>query len=274
MRQPPKGLRVVTILRTAGAVGALCAGMAFSCSSLAGPPLVTDDSDTPGRGGWEINISHNIERTKDELIMLSPLIDINYGLLENDQWKIEFPVLFVDPVDADERWGPGDIEVGWKYRFWDEEDRPFMASVYPQALIPTADGGGEFPGGLEEGALGDGFFELFLPVEVGKHFCGDRLFVYAEVGYNIVFDSAGTNEWFYGVALEWAHSDRLELLFEVGGIAFDHSGEPDHTFFNAGLKYELNERWKFIGSAGRSFRNQRSGAPELLTFVGLQFTTG
>ena len=35
-----------------------------------------------------------------------------------------------------------------------------------------------------------------------------------------------------GVAFEWAHTDRLELLFEVGGLAFEESGEPDHAFFN------------------------------------------
>jgi hypothetical protein len=260
------------MLRNLGAVCALGVGVAFTSSAVAGPPLITDDSETPGRRGWEINISHNIEKTKDEFLMLNPLIDINYGLLENDQWKIEFPILFVDSLNADDRWGPGDIEVGWKYRFWDEEDRGLMASIYPQALIPTADEGGVLPGSLEEGALGDGFFELFLPVEVGKHFLDDKLFVYAEVGYNIVFDCAGTNEWFYGAAMEWAHTDRLELLFEVGGIAFERSGEPDHAFFNAGLKYELNDRWSLIASAGRSFRDRRGGAPELLTFVGLQFS--
>ncbi len=41
--------------------------------------------------------------------MLTTLIDINYGLTENDKWKIEFPIVFVNPTDRDERWGAGDI---------------------------------------------------------------------------------------------------------------------------------------------------------------------
>ena len=204
--------------------------------------------------------------------MLNPLIDINYGLLDNDQWKIEFPVISVDPVTADERWGAGDIEVGWKYRFWDEDDRGMTASVYPQLLIPTGDRGGVLPSALEQAALGDGFTEVFLPLEIGRHFCDDRLLVYAEVGYNVVLNQAGTDEWFYGVAFAWEQTERLELLCEVGGVAVAGSSGPDHTFFNAGLKFELNDRWSFIGSAGRSFRQRSSGAPDLLTFVGLQFT--
>lgn len=262
---------ILTIVQAATAIAVAVAGTLGS-SVLAGPPLITDDSETPGRGGWEINISHNIERTKDEFLMLTPLLDINYGLLENDQWKIEFPMIFVGPADAEERWGAGDIEVGWKYRFWNEEDRPLMASIYPQLLIPTADDGSSPPATIEQVALGDGFTELFLPFEFGKHFLDEKLFVYGEVGYNVVLDHDGANEWFYGVAFGWAHSDRLELLFEVGGVACEGSSDPDYAFFNGGWKYELNDRWSFIGSVGRSFRERGSGAPDLLTFVGLQLT--
>ena len=147
----------------------------------AGPPLKTDDSETPGRGGWEINISHSIERAKHEFLMETPLIDINYGFLDNDQWKIEFPVLFVDPDDDRGHWGVGDVLLGWKYRFLEEDEYGFMASIYPQPLLPT---------GNEGVGLSDGRYELLLPIEVGKHFCEDKLFVYGEAGYNIVFDAS------------------------------------------------------------------------------------
>ena len=264
--------RILVIARVAIAIAAAVHMGMFAAVGRAGPPLMTDDSETPGSGGWEINVSHSIEQTRDEFQMLTPLIDINYGLTENDQWKIEFPIVFVDPTDRAERWGAGDIEIGWKYRFWDEDCQGIMASCYPQLLIPTADIGGLLPDETERVGLGDGFTELFLPLEVGKHFYDEQLFVFGEVGYNTVFDRDGTNEWFYGVAFEWSHSDRLKLLFEVGGVAIEGSGGPDHAFFNGGWKYELNDRCSFIGSAGRSFRERRSGAPDLLAFVGFQFT--
>jgi hypothetical protein len=232
--------------------------------ALAGPPLVTDDPETPGRGGWEINLSHNIEKTTNAFSMETPLIDINYGLLENDQWKIEFAVLFLDPDDERSHWGVSDLLVGWKYRFFDEDEQGFMASIYPQVLAPTGNAGL---------GLGSGRAEMLLPLELGRHFCDERLLVYGEIGYNLVFDGSGEHSWIYGLAAEWQRTEKLKLLFEVGGIAFDQVSEPDFPFFNGGLKYELTDHWTLIGSAGRSFRNGRSGSPVLMTFLGLQFTT-
>ncbi len=245
-------------------------GIVIACSSLipeafGGPPLVTDDPETPGRGGWEINISHNVEKTRDEFSMATPLIDINYGLLENDQWKIEFPLLFLDPENDQGRWGVGDLEVGWKYRFFEEDDRGFMASIYPQVLVPT---------GNARLGLGGGRTEMLLPLEVGRHFFDERLLVYGEIGYNVVFDGSDEHSWIYGVAAEWQQSDRLKLLFEVGGVAWETGSDPDFPFFGGGLKYELTDHWTLIGSAGRSFRDDRSGSPVLMTFLGLQWTTG
>ena len=87
-----------------------------STPTLAGPPLITDDPDTPGKGGWEINFSYNLELIREAVVEtlpggrsreriklarehMIPLVDINYGLLENDQWKIEFPALSVQQPD-------------------------------------------------------------------------------------------------------------------------------------------------------------------------------
>ena len=105
----------LTILKTARVIAALCL-VVFCFAELspvfAGPPLKTDDPETPGRGVWEINVSHNIESTRDEFLMESPLIDINYGFLENDQWKIEFAVLSLDPDDGKNHWGISDLLLG------------------------------------------------------------------------------------------------------------------------------------------------------------------
>ena len=245
-------------------------GVAIVCSSLipaalGGPPLVTDDPETPGRGGWEINISHSIEKIGDEFSMETPLIDINYGLLENDQWKIEFPLLFLDPEDDQGRWGVGDLELGWKYRFFEEDERGFMASIYPQLLTPT---------GNASLGLGGGRSEMLLPLEAGRHFCDDSLLIYGEIGYNLVFDGSDEHNWIYGVAAEWQSCERLKLLFEVGGVAWETGSEPDFPFFNGGLKYELTDHWTLIASAGRSFLDDDSGSPVLMTFLGLQWTGG
>jgi hypothetical protein len=247
------------------ALGLLIVWSSLIPLTLAGPPLVTDDPETPGRGGWEINISHNFEKTNDEFSMQTPLIDINYGLLENDQWKIEFPVVLLDPEGDRSQCGAGDLEVGWKYRFLDQPESPIMASIYPQVLIPT---------GNADLGLGGGRTELLLPLEVARHFLDERLLLYGEIGYNVVFDGSGENNWIYGVAAEWAKNERLKLLFEVGGVVWENGNDPDFPFFNAGLKYELTDHWTLLGSAGRSFRDDSSGSPVLMTFLGLQWTGG
>jgi hypothetical protein len=231
----------------------------------AGPPLITDDPATPGRNHWEVNISHDTELAKDRFSMFVPLFDINYGLLENDQWEVEFPVRFLDREDQEERWGMGDILLGWKYRFLSEDKSGFMASVYPQFLAPT---------GSKTLGLGDGRTELLLPIEVGKHLCNDKLFVYAEFGYNVVFGQADGHAWKYGVAAEWKATERLEWLFEVGGFAFVNDGQADNPFFNGGLRYAFTDHIALIGSAGRSFLERDRDAPKFMSYLGFQFTWG
>lgn len=254
-----KRLRAITL-----AVALLaCLGRHDAC--WAGPPLFTDDPETPGRGGWEINISHNIERTRDAFFMETPLFDINYGLLDNDQWKIEFPVLFLDSDEHGAHWGMGDLLLGWKYRFLEEEDHHFMASVYPQLLVPT---------GNERVGLSGGNVEALFPLQIGKHFCEEKVFVYGEIGYNVVLGAPEANSWKYGLAAQWGATERLELMAEVAGLAFPGGAEPDDTFFNVGFKYDLTKRTSLIAAFGRSFHDVNRGTPDLLTYVGLQMMLG
>ncbi|OHB82004.1 MAG: hypothetical protein A2W31_05285 [Planctomycetes bacterium RBG_16_64_10] len=227
--------------------------------------MFTDDPETPGRGGWEINISHNIERTRDAFFMETPLFDINYGLLDNDQWKIEFPVLYLDSDEHGSHWGMGDLLLGWKYRFLEEEDHHIMASVYPQLLVPTAN---------ERVGLGGGNVEALFPLQIGKHFFQEKVFVYGEIGYNVVLGASDANSWRYGLAAASRATERLELMAEVAGLAFPGGTEPDDTFFNVGFKYDFTKRVSLIAAFGRSFHEVNRGTPDLLTFVGLQMMLG
>jgi len=234
-------------------------------TTWAGPPLVTDDPETPGRGGWEINISHNIERTRDAFFMETPLFDINYGLLDNDQWKIEFPVLFLASDEHGSHWGMGDLLLGWKYRFLEEKDRHLMASMYPQLLVPT---------GNERVGLGGGNVEALFPLQIGKHFFEEKVFVYGEIGYNVVLSAPEGNSWKYGLAAQWRATERLELMAEVAGLAFPGGAERNDTFFNVGFKRDFTKRTSLIASFGRSFHDVNRGTPDLLTYVGLQMKLG
>ena len=56
-----------------------------------GPPMITDDPGTPDKGAWEINLSLNSEIQKYDKEFEAPLLDINFGLNERIQLKLEFP---------------------------------------------------------------------------------------------------------------------------------------------------------------------------------------
>ena len=58
----------------------LVLGVTASGSAFAGPPYVTDDTETPPRTNWEINIAYVQQRTGDPRTAQTPIFDFNYGL--------------------------------------------------------------------------------------------------------------------------------------------------------------------------------------------------
>jgi hypothetical protein len=247
----------------------------FGCGRVfaGSPPLITDDPETPGYHGWEINITSSLEHTHDGSEIEAPLFDINYGLTsDRDQLKVEFAVLDNDPEDADSEWGISDLLVGYKYRFIDEDDTcsKWMVSFYPQVSSPTGD---------ESRGLGSGQTELFLPFEFQKNFCDGKAWINPEIGYNIVLgDNGGPNSWKFGLAMGKEVTDKLELEGEVGAFVFEgdslHSGEPDVPFFNFGFEYRCDKNIVLLGSAGRSFRAGSDGVPDFFCLLGVQILLG
>ncbi len=244
--------------------------LAVASSLHAGPPLITDDPETPGRGGWEVNVSDQVFKTRDLLNVFAPYLDINYGPTDNSQLKLEFAAAsFAMPEETDlttdGHAGVGDLLPGYKYRFIDEKEAGFSMSIFPQVSIPT----GNAPLGL-----GLGHPQLFAPFQISKHFCDEKLFVYAESGYTDVCDGGRGNFFYNGIAAQYKVSKKLELMAEVGDFTYPHGGGPDNPFFNVGGAYHCNDTVAVIGSAGRSFRNRASDAPEFQSFIGFQFTWG
>src|SRR5512140_3752537 len=92
--------------------------------SQAGPPFVTDDPEPPPPGGWEINVPFILERTPGRTEMDSPLFDLNYGL-PNVQLKLEIPIAVVHDDGDGTRAGAGDLLIGVKWRFLNNEQSKF-----------------------------------------------------------------------------------------------------------------------------------------------------
>jgi len=56
-----------------------------------GPPLITDDPETPGNGHWEINVAWKLSQKQNERLFAIPLLDINYGSASTFSLRPKFP---------------------------------------------------------------------------------------------------------------------------------------------------------------------------------------
>jgi hypothetical protein len=107
----------------------LISGITLAQSS---PPLLLNDTDTPGPAGWEINILAALEHSAWNDEWLLPLLDINYGLGERIQLMMGLPYVYEHKNDLRAHRGFEGLELGVKYRF---VDRP-----YPKVYIPLRTG--------------------------------------------------------------------------------------------------------------------------------------
>lgn len=141
------------------------------------PPLDIDDPNTPGCNGWEVNIVTSGELGK-AMSFETPLFDINYGIGDNIQLKVEAPFT-VTRIDGVSKTGVGDAEVGIKHRFFEDESRDMTIAVYPQLefAIPGADKADDYAGPIFK-------VPVLLSTKVGETSKGDVM-ITANASYNL-----------------------------------------------------------------------------------------
>ena len=124
------------------------------------PPMVSDDTSTPGNGNWEINVVLDGDISKDSNAFELPLMDINYGIGDRFQLKYEVPYVVTRNTKFDENGertteqasGVSSSQVGLKYRFYDNDRSGLSLAVYPQVEFRTP--GSKLEGEPDEGGEG------------------------------------------------------------------------------------------------------------------------
>ena len=238
----------------------LAIGLAFAPASVraqGGPPLITDDPDTPGPGYWEINLSTFFERNRRERRFEVPRLDLNYGVGRRVQLKYEMPWLAARPAGQPTRSGAGDSVAGVKWRFLGEEGKRMAWAVYPQLEFNT-DHASVAKGLVEEGR------QLLLPTEITlelRHFE-----INGEVGRNFV--EHGDDGWVYGISTEAGITRRLELLGELHGER--RGAQPTELIVNVGGRQKLTHQVILMLAVGRAVHGVPDERPRLLLFAGLQ----
>jgi hypothetical protein len=244
-----KLLRLIALLATCAPAPAWAQG---------GPPLLTDDPDTPGPGHWEINLSTVLNKRLHSYTIETPRLDANYGVGQRIQLKFEVP--WVRGSDAGSiRTGAGSAVVGVKYRFIGQEGKTISWSVYPQFEFNTAHAS-VTKGLVEEGR------QLLLPTELTLEIF--HVEINGEVGRRFVENGSGG--WIYGVSTEGHVVPRLELLAEMHGERTIGSGTT--WIANVGARQKLTRHMTLMGAVGRAVRGPAAERPRLLLYAGLQLT--
>jgi hypothetical protein len=226
-------------------------------STQAGPPFVTDDPEPPPPGGWEINVPFILEHASGATEMDAPLFDLNYGL-PGIQLKLEIPVEIIHDDNDGTVSGAGDLLLGVKWRFLNNEQSQFQVGVYPQLLLPTGD---------HTRGLGRGGSAFVWPLLAQKNW--DKWTLYGNVGY---WWQAGaqTRDYVYaGAVLEREINERLTLGVELFGNSSKERGRRSELAFNVGGSWRLTGHLNLLFSAGRDI----VGDTHAMAYIGLQLLT-
>src|SRR5260221_5872953 len=192
-------------INKANAVVAACLAFLSTVSSAqGGPPLVTDDPETPGADKWETNFAAIYQRTRaGRSEVAAPDIDMNYGWGDFIQLKLDVPWVFARESGEPWKSGLGKGDAGVKWRFIDEEQAGYSVSTYPQYtwnILPSSASRG----------ITDTEHEFLLPIEVSKKV--GEVGLDAEAGRNFV--SRGANQWVLGGIVAPKCGEKIECLFE------------------------------------------------------------
>jgi hypothetical protein len=223
-----------------------------------GPPLITDDPDTPGPGYWEINLATIVERSMWERRTEQPLTDINYGVGESIQLKFEMPWLHVRDHGQSAGTGPGNTNSGVKWRFLGEEGKRVAWSIYPQLQVNSSKS-------MSDKGLVDEGPQFFLPTEFTVEM--GQIEVNGEIGRNFV--RHGDDEWLYGVSTEIEMPRGLELLGELHGD--QRRTSPTELIVGGGGRKRITRQIVLLAAVGTAVHGVRDDRTRFRLYAGLQF---
>lgn len=236
----------------------------FATAAWAGPPFRTDDPEPVEYRHWEVYGFSTGTRIKSDTSGALPGVEVNYGAAPDLQLHVAGSLAYDKPGASGMRLGPGDTELGAKYRFIDEDEdgwRPQVA-IFPLVELPTGD---------EARALGTGHAHEYLPVWLQKSFSDWT--TYGGGGYWNKPGPGNKNYWFAGWLLQRQIADQLA----VGGELFHQTASTDggktSSGFNVGAIYDLPDAYHILFSAGRGIQNA-STTNEFSYYVALQWTFG
>ena len=213
------------------------------------PPLDVDDTGTPGCNAWEVNIVTSGEFGKS-MSLETPLFDINYGVGDNLQIKVEAPFL-LNRVDGVSKTGVGAGEIGLKYRFYDNEQRDMTVAVYPQVEFAIP---GTSAANANEGTLVK--FPVLMSTRVAETSRGN-IMVTGNLGYNVSTSSDASDyvSAAFGIGFPLTHSLALMVEASTEQAVTKNADSAREAVYkaNVGFLGKLSDNFLLFGSVGQNY---------------------
>jgi hypothetical protein len=241
-----KRVRALAALALAGA----------AAPALAGPPYLTDDPVPTDTGHWEIYAFTAAEGRRSTLDADAG-VDLNYGPVKGVQLTATLPLSVSHAPLKGWRSGSGDVELGVKYRFFNDERRGLSAAIFPRAILPTSS--------LAAG----GKTRFLLPLWLGKDFAGGTS-LFGGGGYEINPGRGNRDFWQAAIALTHDLSKKVLVGAEVTRQGPDTAGGTPQTRAGVGSIVRLGGPYALLFSGGPTWAGHRTGY-RLYTALGLNF---
>jgi Putative MetA-pathway of phenol degradation len=214
--------------------------------TVGAPPMISDDTDTPGAGNLEINSVFDAELSRDRQKYEAPLLDINYGIGDRLQLRYEVPFVIDrnSPAGGPDRTdhGVGDSAVGLKYRFYDDDENGLSLGVYPQVRFHT-------PAAAR--AVSEGGTTVILPLLLTGEFS------HASITANLGVEKssqAGGPDYFASFGTGTRLNAKIALMAEIAAQDLRHVQQL-RVIFDLGFKVKLGQKQSIMAALGHDLRS-------------------
>ncbi len=228
-------------------------------TSAAGPPFFTDDPVPVDLHNWEFYLASQHFVTAASLSGTLPHAEANYGAFPNLQLHLILPMAYSKPKGLPFQYGPGDIELGAKFRFVSETPSRPQVGIFPHV---------ELPAGSQGRGLGAGHVQAFLPVWLQKSW--GAWTTYGGGGYWINPGAGNRDYWMFG----WEAQRDLSKSLTVGAELLGHTpsavGQTGETGVNLGALLAVGKGQILMASAGRDLH----GPNRFFAYVAYYWTWG
>ena len=244
-------------MRIRHAIFSLCIYVFFPIATVAGPPFRTDDPEPVEYHHWEFYLGSQSAFADHGVSGTAPHGEINYGAFREMQIHLIVPLSFKTPNRHNVAYGPGDVELGLKYRFINEA--PFMPQmgVFPLIEVPT---------GNVAKQLGAGNVQLFLPLWLQKSW--GVWTTYGGAGYLVNITPDPLNSWFFGWEGHCNFSRFITIGAEIFSIIVPSESAGNEAAFNIGAIANFSDAHHFLFSIGRDL----VGSNSLFVYTAYQLT--